>query len=874
MAEGTIRQTDGAFSSAVKFSPDGRVTYLLEGGSVNMFDTASGAFRDSISPGTSFPQAFDVSADGRYLIVASSQIANEQASGNTSSRDVFVYRYDLTTGASTQYRTTVYNGTSTFSDVEVLNNGTVLLSNRTGGPLQVLNLTTAVFTLGDVPISSDASIVSSADGQLQLAGGPSYLAESLALIDAQGRVLASRNTSGQADAGRIFGMAVSATANLALVGTDEGIFLYDTALNLRRDLLPELTKATGVGLITSFAFNKDGSALYAIAPEAQAVFEFSTANWSVVRGFAIGAELLTSGDADTLVLSPDGRYLSVAGATGHVRIDLATDNQIVGTSGADTLLGTDFPDLIFGGLGDDRLESSSSSDTLYGGQGNDTYVVKGPADIIIERPGEGNDTVITSVPYTLPENVETLQLAPGAIATLTSSRSGGTLIGNEFGTLLVGGAGKDTLIGGLGDDILQGGVGDTAVFRDALADATFELVLTGERRGIFYDLFVTSADGRDNVGRIAVATTSDGGLTVESITSTGISTLRFDDANFNTINFVAAQRFLAKALGRTPTTSELTEHARLVGTLAFADVPAAIIGDPTIRAVVSDRITALYLQYGGRLPNAAETTEWLGRFTRGDTYDVIRQVIERDPLGINHRRDLAISALYEEYGGREPTTAELAEWRGRLDRGDTLETVRQVILDDPLGINHSARVITALYEEYGGRPPNTAEIAEWQGRIERGDTFGTVRQVILDDPLGRNHMVATTASHYQEYFGRAPDANELRVWDRLLHGGATYKTMIDALMTDAGSLGRVERLSATVQADTFDLGTSIGHVVIGGFDPAVDHIDLSDTPFANVDALSKATQATAQDVLVIFSDQNTLLLQNIQLSQLNAGVFA
>lgn len=873
MAEGTIRRTGGSFFSTVKFSPDGGVSYVLEGGSVALFDTASGTYLKSVVPGTSFAQAFDVSADGRFLIVASSQTANEQASGNSSSRDVFVFRYDLTTGTSAEYRTTVYNDAGIFSDVEVLNNGTVLLSNSAGGPLQVLNLSTGIFAPGEMPVPAYASIVSSAEGQLQLAGGGTYAADRLAMIDAQGRVLVTRETSGQPDAGTTLGLAVSAAANMAIASTSSGIFLYDAALVLKRDLQPELTNAAGVKSLTSFTFNKDGSTLYAIAPDAHAVFEFSTATWSVLRGFAVGTELAPYADADALVLSPDGRYLSVGVASGHVRIDLATDNQITGSAAADTLFGTEFPDLIFGGVGNDRFESSGSSDTLYGGQGDDTYVVKGLADVVIERAGDGIDTVITSVPYTLPENVETLQLAPGAIATITSNRAGGTLIGNEFGTLLVGGAGTDTFIGGLGDDIFQGGVGDTAVFRDALADATFELILSGARRGVSYDLFVSTSDGRDNVGVIAVATTSDGGATIESITSAGISTLRFDDASINTINFVAVQRFLFKALGRAPTANEITEHARDVGALAFSDVPAAIITDPAIRSVVSDRIAALYLQYGGRSPNAAETTEWLGRFTRGDTYDVIRQVIEGDPLGINHRKDLAIAALYEEYGGREPTPAELAEWRGRLDRGDTLETVRQVILDDPLGINHSARVITALYEEYGGRPPITDETAEWQGRIERGDTFDTVRRVILDDPLGRSHMVATTARHYQEYFGRAPNTNELQVWDRLLHGGASYKTMIDALMTDTGSLGRVERLSGTAQADSFDLGTSIGHVVISGFDPSADRIELSDTPFAGVDALSKATQATAQDVLLIFSDQNTLLLQNVQLSSLSAGVF-
>jgi Ca2+-binding RTX toxin-like protein len=868
MAEGTIRRTGGSYSSEVKFSPDGRVTYILEGGSVALFDTASGAFRDSISPGTSFGQAFDVSADGRYLIVASRQTANEQASGNTSSRDIFVYRYDLTTDTATEYRTTVYNGAGTFSDVEVLNNGTVLLSNASDGPLQVLNLTTGVFTPGDVPISPYSSIVSSADGQLQLAGGRISSPERLAVIDAQGRVLAVRNTSGQVDAGTVMGMAVSAAANMALVGTSTGIFLYDAGLSLKRDLQPELARAAGVSSFTSFTFSKDGSALYAIAPDAQAVFEFRTTDWSVARGFALGTRSPQYGGADPLVLSPDGRYLSAGVESGHVRIDLTTDNQISGTPAADVLLGTDFPDLIFGGLGDDRFESSGSSDTLYGGIGNDTYIVKGLADVIVERLGEGNDTVITSVPYTLAENVETLQLAPGAIATITSNQGGGTLIGNDFGTLLVGGAGADTFIGGAGDDILQGDVGDTAVFRDVVGNATFEIVQAGAFFQAYYELIVTTADGRDAVGRIASILFRSG-----SVLPIGISTLRFNDSSIGTFNLVVAHEFLERALGRLPTASELTEYGPLAGTLPLSDVPAAIIANPDINKVVSDRIAAVYVEYGGRPPNSAETSEWLGRFARGDSYDVIRQVIQVDPLGINHRKDLAIAAVYEEYGGRAPTAAELTEWRGRIDRGDTLETVRQVILDDPLGINHSASVITALYQEYGGRAPNAAEIVEWQSRIEQGDTFGTVRQVILDDALGHNHTVATTTRIYQEYFGRSPSANELSVWDRLLHGGADYKTMIDALMTDNGSLGRVERLSGTSQADTFDVGASLGHVVITGFDPKMDRIDLSDTPFSGADPIAIATQATARDVLLVFSDQDTLLLQNVQLGQLSNGVF-
>lgn len=44
---------------------------------------------------------------------------------------------------------------------------------------------------------------------------------------------------------------------------------------------------------------------------------------------------------------------------------------------------------------------------MAGGTGNDTYYVDS-ADFVIEATGEGTDTVISSVTYTLVNNVENL----------------------------------------------------------------------------------------------------------------------------------------------------------------------------------------------------------------------------------------------------------------------------------------------------------------------------------------------------------------------------------------------------------------------------------------------------------------------------------
>jgi len=92
---------------------------------------------------------------------------------------------------------------------------------------------------------------------------------------------------------------------------------------------------------------------------------------------------------------------------------------------------------------DNYLVGNPGNNTLIGGPGNDTYVVDQPGDVVVENPGEGYDTVESSVSYTLPENVEALNLYLSAGATGT---------GNALDNSLAGGDGDDTLIGGPGND--------------------------------------------------------------------------------------------------------------------------------------------------------------------------------------------------------------------------------------------------------------------------------------------------------------------------------------------------------------------------------------------------------------------------------------
>jgi len=178
-------------------------------------------------------------------------------------------------------------------------------------------------------------------------------------------------------------------------------------------------------------------------------------------------------------------------------------NVLIGSAGDDTLYGTPDgveswdADWFDGGAGNDLLVGSSGRDTLIGGSGADVmmggfgadlYYIDNLGDVVLEEqedggwgesrmasvPSEGehperyDDKVISSVNYTLGDNVESLvlvdqaTLATGNVQdnTLDGNALDNQLSGLEGHDSLYGDAGNDVLLGGEGDDSLDGGAGD------------------------------------------------------------------------------------------------------------------------------------------------------------------------------------------------------------------------------------------------------------------------------------------------------------------------------------------------------------------------------------------------------------------------------
>ena len=150
---------------------------------------------------------------------------------------------------------------------------------------------------------------------------------------------------------------------------------------------------------------------------------------------------------------------------------------------------------ITGTAGDNVLDGGKGADILIGGGGNDTYVVDNAGDQIIDTDLTGNSTVISSISFTLDDNLESLVLSGTAAISGTGNALDNVIFGNDSANVLTGNAGSDYLEGFGGNDTLSGGTGDDILIGDGGNDT-----LQG---GAGADVFgFDGALGAGNVGTI------------------------------------------------------------------------------------------------------------------------------------------------------------------------------------------------------------------------------------------------------------------------------------------------------------------------------------------------------------------------------------
>lgn len=154
---------------------------------------------------------------------------------------------------------------------------------------------------------------------------------------------------------------------------------------------------------------------------------------------------------------------------------LPSQASIMGNALANTLTGDATHNQLDGGAGADRM---------IGGNGDDWYTVDDIGDVIVELAGEGtDDTVQSSVSYTLGANVEVLMLKGTDHLNGTGNELANELFGNAGNNILDGGAGDDRFyVSSGGNDQVFGGLGIDTVHYASYGAMTINLV-TGIGQG-------------------------------------------------------------------------------------------------------------------------------------------------------------------------------------------------------------------------------------------------------------------------------------------------------------------------------------------------------------------------------------------------------
>ncbi len=188
------------------------------------------------------------------------------------------------------------------------------------------------------------------------------------------------------------------------------------------------------------------------------------------------------------------------------------------------LTGNSYGNRIDGNNGINTLNGGAGIDSMYGHGGNDTYIVDNVADKVFEVVAGGNDTVLTSVTFTLANLQEienfatTSQAGVGAI----------NLTGNGFNNHIDGNNGVNIIKGGLGADTMLGHGGNDTYYVENASDVVIEDVNAGTVDIISSSISFTTVANIERLALTGTANIDATGLATQAdylIGNAGINTL-------------------------------------------------------------------------------------------------------------------------------------------------------------------------------------------------------------------------------------------------------------------------------------------------------------------------------------------------------------
>jgi Ca2+-binding RTX toxin-like protein len=324
---------------------------------------------------------------------------------------------------------------------------------------------------------------------------------------------------------------------------------------------------------------------------------------------------------DTLRGGAGVDWLSYAGSIGPVTIDLAANTaanrfglpsdadgdtisgfeNVVGSSFADGLYGTDGDNVMDGGADNDILDARGGNNFLYGRDGNDELIAGAGNDRL--EGGAGNDAMTAGDGANELYGEDGNDTMTGGASTdfmyggagddvMTAGNGFNTMYGDDGHDQMFAGTGNDFMFGGTGNDRLEGGAGTNVMEGNDGNDVMVALEGNDQMQGGAGDdtinagdgiNSITGDDGYDTITTGSGADTVNAGADNDTVTTGAGDDVIDGGAGNDAIHSGIGTDFIVGGIG-----NDLLEVGNLRGPVQDAERTDKIFGDAGLDTITAD----------------------------------------------------------------------------------------------------------------------------------------------------------------------------------------------------------------------------------------------------------------------------------------------